>query len=91
MPAISSKAVWRVDGVTALRAADSDLGIFGREAVDAVSRGSQCRVGQAMFLRVPEMDPRLIAHLDPDAGFANRRCNLQIMVSSACHEVSGSK
>ena len=48
-------------------AANSDLGIFGEEAVDALPRGLQRRIGQPVLFRIPEMDPRLIAHLDFDA------------------------
>ena len=46
------------------RAADSDLCIFGQEAIDTVGRTTQGRVRQFMFFGVPEMDARLVAGLD---------------------------
>ncbi len=61
------KSVRRIDVVAVRRAADSDLRIPGQEAVDAVGRASERRIGQAMLFRIPEMDARLVARLDPDA------------------------
>src|SRR3981189_30187 len=43
----------RMDLITILRTADSEPRVLGQEAVDAVSRTSQWRVGQAVFFAIP--------------------------------------
>src|SRR5437879_5476222 len=63
------KSIGRVDVVTVSRAADADARVPGQETIDAVSRTGERRIGQAVFLGIPEMDARLIAHLDLGAEF----------------------
>lgn len=71
--------VWRIDGIGAY----AHAGGRNQEAVDAIARAVQCRVGMAEVRFVPGVNAGLIRYLDLDAEIGQHRIGACLHVSFA--------